>query len=47
MKIIIFSAQFTLIPLGVTLVNFRGREHKLPTETSPPQKANYSSSGRQ
>ena len=30
MKNIIFSAKFTLIPLGVTLVNLRGREHKLP-----------------
>ncbi len=30
MKNIIFSAKFTLTPLGVTLVNSRGREHKLP-----------------
>ena len=30
MKIIIFSAKFTSIPLGVTLVNLRGMEHKLP-----------------
>ena len=30
MKNIIFSAKFTLTPLGVTLVNLRGREHKLP-----------------
>ena len=30
MKNIIFSAKFTLTPLGVTLVNLRGREHKHP-----------------
>ena len=30
MKNIIFSAKFTLTRLGVTLVNLRGREHKLP-----------------
>ncbi len=30
MKNIIFSAKFTLTRLGVTLVNSRGREHKLP-----------------
>ena len=29
MKNIIFSSKFTLTPLGVTLVNLRGREHKL------------------
>ena len=29
---IIFSAKFTLTPLGVTLVNLRGREHKRPRD---------------
>ena len=32
MKNIIFSAKFTLTPTGVTLVNLRGREHKLPRD---------------
>ena len=30
MKNISFSANFTLTPLGVTLINLRGREHKRP-----------------
>ena len=32
MKNIIFSAKFTLTLLGITLVNLRGREHKLPRD---------------
>ena len=32
MKNIIFFAKFTLTPLDVTLVNLRGREHKLPRD---------------
>ena len=32
MKNIIFSAKFTLTPLGVTLVNLQGREHKPPRD---------------